>query len=149
MKLRTIVFLVALASAAFSATPDAWYAEPPAGIAFGKHDALPVGDIFEVVASMKRNAEVELRKQPVIPLSDAQARKFTGPYYSCPKGKRPYLVRALYGFADTGKFWVYRIKSEIWVLHESLGTDTTSSRTALVLNLDFDPSKAYVTASVL
>jgi hypothetical protein len=148
------VFLFVLASIASAAPttaakPDPWTAEPPPAISFGKHDAIPADDIFEVVASMREDAVTELQKIPLIPLSDAQARKFTGAYYLCPKGKRPFLVRALYGFAGTGKFWVYRIKREIWVLHESLGREFASQRTALVVNLDFDPAKAYVTVSII
>jgi hypothetical protein len=144
-----VLALVAWVAPAFPATPDSWIAEPPPSIAFGKHDVISAGDIYEVVASLRGNAEAELQKIPLIPLSHAQARKFTGAYYSCPKGKRPYLVRALFGSGGTGKFWVYQIKREIWVLHEFLGQDITLARTALVLNLDFDPAKAYVTVSTV
>jgi hypothetical protein len=149
MRFLFVLALVAWVAPALSATSDSWTAEPPPSIAFGKHDVISAVDIYEVVASMRGNAEAELQKIPLIPLSVAQARKFTGAYYSCPKGKRPYLVRALFGFAGTGKFWVYQIKREIWVLHESLGQDLTSARTALVLNLDFDPARAYVTVSII
>ena len=150
MRLRIFIgiALVACVLPVFSAARDSWIAEPPPGIAFGKKETISDVDIFEVVASMRENAEAELQKIPLIPLSHAQARKFTGAYYSCPKGKRPYLIRALFGYGGTGKFWVYQIKREIWVLHESLGQDFTSTRTGLVVNLDFDPAKAYVTVSI-
>lgn len=151
--MRPLLLLVpialAFAALANSATRDSWLAEPPPGISFRKQDAVPERDVYEVVASMRAHAEAELQKVPLLPLSEAQARKFTGEYYSCPKGKRPFLTRALYGFAGTGKFWVYQIKREIWVLHESLGSEFASSRTALILNLDFDPAKAYVTVSII
>jgi len=151
MRLRFFIgiALVACLPRLLSAAPDSWIAEPPSSIAFGKKEAVSDGDVFEVVASMRGNAEAELQKIPLIPLSHAQARKFTGAYYSCPKGKRPYLIRALFGYGGTGKFWVYRIKREVWVLHESLGQDFTSTRTGLIVNLDFDPAKAYVTVSIV
>lgn len=147
--LLCLLIPVAFAAPAHSVPRDSWIAEPPSRISFKKQEALPAGDVYEVVASMRANAEAELQKIPLLPLSEAQARKFTGESYSCPKGKRPFLTRALFGHAGTGRFWVYRINREIWVLHESLGSEFVSSRTALVVNLDFDPAQAYVTVSIV
>lgn len=98
---------------------------------------------------MSGNAESELQKNTFIPLSDVKARKYTGHYYICPKGKRPYLVRAVAGFAGTGKFQVYRVGQSIWVAHESLGRGWASARTAMVVNLDFEPTAAYATVSII
>ena len=81
-------------------------------------------------------------------ISEARSKKYTGHYYSCPPGKRPYLVRGVFGFAGTGAFYVYKVDRALWVSHESLGTDFVSSRTALIVNLDFEPSAAYATVSI-
>ncbi len=98
---------------------------------------------------MRGNAESELQKKQFVVLSEAQARKFTGIYYSCPKGKRPFLVRALFGYAGTGAFYVYRSGREICVAHESLGTEFFSARSALVVNLDSEPTAIYVSVSII
>ena len=151
MKARSILVggFLACVQTAFAASPDSWTAEPPLAIVADRRKAIPAADHYEVVASMRANAESELQKKQFVVLSEAQARKFTGPYYSCPNGKRPYLVRALFGFAGTGAFYVYRSGQEICVSHESLGTEFVSARSALIVNLDFDPTAIYVTVSII
>ena len=114
-----------------------------------RNRTIPVADHYEVVASMRANSESKLQEKHFVVLSEAQARKFTGAYYLCPKGKRPYLVRALFGFAGTGAFYVYRSGREICVSHESLGTKYFSARSALVVNLDFEPTTIYVSVSII
>ena len=146
---RWALFVVCSASAGFSATPDAWIMEPPPKIAAARKIEVPAGDAFEVVASMAEHAKSELRKKTFVAISDQQARKFTGPYYSCPKSKRPFLVRAVAGFAGTGTFHIFRVSDSIWVSHESLGEGFTSSPTAFVVNLDFVPESAYASVSII
>lgn len=148
MKTPLIACLLA-SSLAWAASPDAWLVEPPPEAAMSKLPAIPTSDVFEVVASKHGLATGELRTVAVLPISEERARLYTGHYYVCPKGKRPFLVRGLVGFAGTGHFRVYRVGSAIWICHESLGDQVISSRTALVLNLDFDPSLAYVTVSII
>lgn len=128
---------------------DPWWAAPPSSATIRKLPEIPTADFYEVVGSMVSSAEQELQKRPIILLSEAQARRFTGDYYTCPKGKRPFLMRALFAPARNGRFWLYRIEREIWVLHESVAVDAVSSRTAIVANLDFEPARAYVTTSVV
>lgn len=134
--------------AAMAATPDSWITEWPLPISTTKKEQMSLADIFEVVASMKGNAEADLQKKTFLAISEVQAKWFTGRYYSCPAGKRPYLVRGVFGFAGTGRFFVYKVDRALWVLHESLGTDFVSSRTALIVNLDFEPTAAYATVSI-
>jgi hypothetical protein len=146
---RFSISFLALALLVFGAEPDPWINAPPAKLPLAEEAKLPATDLFEVVASMNGNAQFDLQKKSFIALSEAAARKLTGHYYSCPRGKRPYLVRAVAGFAGTGKFHVYRIEQAVLISHESLGRGWATSRTALVLNLDFEPNAAYATVSII
>ncbi len=147
---RIIASLVIFsASAAFSATSDAWIVSPPPTAVAAKKIEIPVSDVFEVVTSMAEHAQSALHKKTFVPLSEQHARMFTGHYYSCPDGKRPFLVRAVAGFAGTGAFHVSRLGDAVWISHESLGEEFISSRTALVVNLDFTPTAAYASVSII
>ncbi len=150
-KMKALLPIVCLlgCSLALAASPDTWIVEPPREVAISKVPAIPTVDVFEVVASKHSLATGDLRKIAVTPISEERARLYTGHYYVCPKGKRPFLVRGLVGFAGTGHFRAYRVGTAIWVSHESLGDQIISSRTALVVNLDFEPSSAYVTVSII
>jgi hypothetical protein len=114
-----------------------------------KQEEIPATDRYEVIASMRASAESLLQKMPFAPLSDAQARRFTGAYYTCPKNKRPFLVRALYRSGGTSRFWAYKISNSIWILHESTEIDSTILRTAFVLNIDFAPTQIYVSTATI
>jgi hypothetical protein len=150
--MKTFVFstlFMAFAGFATSASEvDSWIVAPP-DIAGANTTAIPPGDVFEVVASMCGNAGAELQKKTFVALSEKSAKHFTGTYYSCPKGKKPYLVRGVYGFAGTGAFFVSKIGTAVWVSHRSLGDDFTSTRTALILNLDFEPTAVYSFVSII
>jgi len=145
---HALVMVVFVAMPTFAAEIDPWLVEPPTAILRAKKEQKVAVEFFEVVASMKGNADVELQKRPLIPVSRAQAQKFAGRAYSCPAGKRPYLVRALYGFAGTGAFQVFQVDRALWISHESLGTDFVSSRSALIVNLESEPAAAYVTVNI-
>jgi hypothetical protein len=134
-------------SAAFSSDATSWLNPPPVEV--GKADKQPVGgqDIFEVVASKLATAISDLNRQQFIPITEKEARYFTGHYYTCPAGKKPFLVRAIYAFGGTGRFRATRIDQAVWILHESLGDGESASKSALVLNLDFAPTSIYVTVS--
>src|ERR1019366_1862623 len=58
---------------------------------------LPKGDIYEVGASKLDWSSIrEMSPLGYEKLTEAGARAYTGAYYSCPVGKTPYLLRAVY-----------------------------------------------------
>ncbi|EEF57367.1 hypothetical protein [Pedosphaera parvula] len=115
----------------------------------GKWTQIPEQDIYEVVASKETVAVVsELAKKRFVELSDEQARFFTGHYFHSSKGKKPYLLRAVYGHGGTGKYTVSRNGSSVLVLHGSLGHSDASHKSALVVNLDFVPIETYVETEI-
>ena len=150
--MRALVVVVAVgclsADRSIAASADAWIVQPPSSISRAKSEQKIAVDFYEVVASMMGNAESELQKKALVRISEAQARHFGGQGYSCPKGKMPYLVRAPYGFAGTGRFRVVRIGEALWVSHESLGPEFVSQRSALIVNLESEPSVVYATVSI-
>jgi hypothetical protein len=137
-----------LVVASFGAEFDSWLSEPPPEAFLRKHPVVSERDFYEVVASMRGNSESELRKKAFIPITEDQAKKYVGVHFACPAGKRPFLVRALYAFAGTGRFSLSKFERGLVVIHESLGSEFVTFRSALVVNLDSEPSHLYVSVSV-
>jgi hypothetical protein len=108
---------------------------------------LPSSDFYEVVASMHAVAMSDLASAVLVPLSVERAKTFNDRYEPTP-GKQPYLVRALYGHAATGRYGVLRYGKDLRVYHGSLGHTSVCHESALVVNLDFVPREVYIEVSI-
>jgi len=109
-----------------------------------------IEEFFEVVGSRVRSATgFYLHKESVVKLSEDQAKRLAGEIYRCPPGLKPYLIRAVYGHGGTGRFRVKRVgEAAILVVHSSLGDVFTAHKSALIVNLDFDPKQIYCDVSI-
>lgn len=97
---------------------------------------LPVIKEDEAVAKLANEAVVEL--------SPAEAQTYSGKAATFP-GRKPYLVRALLYFRDTGSFSVFEKDQAIFIRHDSIGTSNPGEkRTAVVAYLTFKPKQVYV-----
>lgn len=105
-------------------------------------------DIYEVTASKVAFAFMELEQTSISKLSPELALWYTGHYYILPPDKQPYLVRAVYGHAGTGAFSLKRLDDGLLVLHQSMGHSTIYQKTALVVNLDYEPGQVYIRVSI-
>jgi hypothetical protein len=153
--MKTLLLLVFASLVGFvQAADDArlWIIRPP-DTKYGPDErkALDQSDVFEVVASKVSVAiSSELSKKQIVQVSEQTAMYYTGTYYRCPQGKKPYLVRAVYTFGGTGSYLVVRHLDSIWVEHHALGrAPFLHTKSALVVNLEFAPFAAYATASVI
>ena len=127
-----------------------WLREPDAeSIQNEKYPDIPQTDIYEVVASKIAFALTELEQTSISKLSPELAIWYTGHYYTMPPGKQPYLVRAVYGHAGTGAFSLKRLENDLLVLHQSMGHSTIYQKTALVVNLDYEPDQIYIRAKIV
>ena len=130
---------------------SAWLRDPPEDFRDAARK-IDESDAYEVVAS----ARDMLVFSPFGGLNDAafskispdDARRITGPYYRCPDGKTPYLVRAAYGHSGTGVFEFERAGRKVHIRHGSLERSFQAYRTAFILNLDFEPEEIYVSVSI-
>jgi hypothetical protein len=110
---------------------------------------VPATDVYEVVASKEIVAVIhDLTDERCVPLSEEQARYFTGHYYRKEGGTRSFLVMAVYGQGGTGEYTVSRRGDDLLVSHGSLGRHSAFHRSALVVNLDLQPQEVFVTASI-
>jgi hypothetical protein len=75
-----------------------------------------------------------------------EARWLTGPDFVCPKGKKPYIIRATYG-SPSGAYTVTRSGNKLLALHISLGNRGRISKSALIVNLDFHLEDTYAGVS--
>jgi hypothetical protein len=152
-KLLSLLMFVALVGFAHAAE-DArlWISRPPdAPYGPDEKKAVDQSDVFEVVASRVGVAvSSELSRKLFVQISERTAKFYTGSYYRCPQGKKPYLFRAVYTFGGTGHYLVVRHQDSVWVEHVALGSaPVVHSKSALVVNLDFEPTAAYATTSVV
>lgn len=143
------IFLATLASSFVCAAPTIkdgsdWIHRPPGKFQWVDWTKLPETDIYEVVASKEIVALVhDLAGMDFKAVDEIDAKNFTGHYYRCPAGKKPYLVRAVYGQIGNGSYKVYKRGNELLVFHSSLGSEIVSHKSALIVNLDFTPRSSY------
>jgi hypothetical protein len=126
-----------------------WLREPDLGVIDNeRYPVIPNNDIYEVTASKIDLAFMELEQRSISKLSPELATWYTGHYYTCPADKQPYLVRAVYGHAGTGAFSIKRLGNDLLIVHQSLGRSTIYQKSALVVNLDFEPDQVYIRATI-
>jgi hypothetical protein len=143
----TILALLVLPPFCIGAQPDTPQAEWRPAPDFNEGDRnwviLPQTDIYEVGASQMSNYRVrELPEWGFKELTVGEAEVLTGNHYSCPMGKRPFLVRALYGQEGIGSFRVERKENSlvvIWVCFPAI-THHGIGESALVVNLEAAPN---------
>lgn len=106
-------------------------------------------DVYEVVASKQDvSVNIDLKDRTFVKLTSDDASRHTGRYFRCPRGKTPYLVRAIYGYGGTGRYVVERFGRKLHVLHGSLGTEWIANKSALVVNLDFELEDVYTDVAI-
>ena len=126
-----------------------WLREPDLeDIQSEKYLEVPQTDIYEVTASKVNFAFSTLEETSIAKLAPESAIWFTGHYYTCPPNKQPYLVRAVYGHAGTGAFSLKRFDDNLLILHQSLGNSTIYQKTALVVNLDYEPNQVFIRVKI-
>lgn len=127
-----------------------WISSPPDANYYDfLNDEISAEDIYEIVAS-KNYVPIygKLKSTTHVELTPDLAKYFAGQSYNCPSGKTPYLIRAVYGHGGTGGYLVYRMGRKILVVHGSLGQISVSHKSAIIVNLDFEPELIYSTVSI-
>jgi bla regulator protein blaR1 len=114
---------------------------------------LPRPDVYEVGASKLDLSSIrELPPSGFRALKEPEAIHFTGAYYSCPSGKRPYLIRAVYARSGFGQFRAERRGSSLAIvwgapLALQIARSGEYQSSAVVVNLDFTPDEVYTELS--
>ena len=154
MKTKILALLV-LSPFCFGAQLDPaqveWRPAPDFNEADSSWVILPQTDIYEVGASQLIDFRVrDLPECGYKELAVGVAKRIAGPHYSCPAGKRPFLIRALYGQEGIGSFRVERKENSlglsslavIWASYPAIAHNGIE-RSALVVNLDAEPFAIY------
>jgi len=90
----------------------------------------------------------KLAATSVSPLIDGETAFFSGYDGPVGEGKKPFLVRAVFGNQSTGGYSVLRHGTDLFIRHVSLGGNPAPChKGALVLTLDFMPGEVYVVMS--
>lgn len=72
---------------------------------------------------------------------------FTGIYFQSEQ-KKLYIVRSVYGHGGTGNYTVSRLGNNLLIEHSSLGQEIVYHKSALILNLEFEPKEIYIICSI-
>jgi len=149
-RLAAAILGCVLSQGAFAQTEGkAWLNPPGQAIDLNERQVLEDNLFFEVVASRLPVAvHGDLQDVAAVALDTGRARFFTGPYFYCPRGLRPFLLRAVYGFGGTGRFDVSRIGKSVLIEHGSLGHSNPYNKSALVACLRDAPKAVYHIVSV-
>ncbi len=121
----------------FNFAPDGW----------AQSDELDEHMVIPVVRDQE--AVQKLDKAPFAELEPADVQHYTGKAAQF-AARKPYLVRALIYFKETGTFHVYQKDQAILIQHDSLGLDAPAeSRSAVVVFLSLPPRNVYVDCGLL
>jgi len=133
----------------------AWLRQPDFDYSHDDKNKLGASDYYQVSATNKASArEVSvaitnhLKDKRFLKIDEKQAKRFVGDHYKCAAGKQPYLVRAVFGHSGTGRYTLLKVDDNIIVSHGSLGRSSVYNRSALVVNLDFEPKELYNIVSI-
>lgn len=124
----------------YNFTPDSW-------VTSKEIDPKYVEPVVKEDEAVKK-----LEASPLIELSAQDAKYFGGKEVQFP-GMKPYLVRGLMFYKDSGAFEVFEKDQAIYVRHDSLGDEKakgalTERRTAVILWLPYKPKQVYVDCQV-
>lgn len=151
MKIMVLALILCVSALAETDDAKSWLSLPPADrMSYERRGSLiDSSNVFEVVVSRFDLAySHHLFASPIAAITTDQAKIYVGEGYRCPKGKRPYIIRGLYINGGTGGFSIYHWDRNLWVFHGCLGGGGGLNKSALVVNLDFEPATVYVSASV-
>ncbi|MFC0682852.1 hypothetical protein ACFFGH_33895 [Lysobacter korlensis] len=143
---RLLVLLALSAPAVVAAgTQDTWISPFALNMNTAKVvETIPRERFFEVAVSKLELAQERLESKPTIEQKWYDAEAFGQPAFSCTDARRPYLVRAVYQNGRTGGYRLQRVENTLWVAHNSLGKPTGQHRSALLVCLDFQPERVFV-----
>jgi len=154
--LSTAIF-AAVCMAAVSTSREAKPFPPPNTEDEIAHDPnwkiLPKEDVYEVGHSKMNWSSIrDLPASGFRKLSTAQAKAYTGAYYSCPADKTPYLMTAVFPTkGGPGQFRAERNGDSVTIVFGGMpiliSSATNYEQSAVVVNLDFTPFLVYTAVS--
>lgn len=150
MKTLATALLMACCSTAFATEPPAWQRMPEAAQVQGLTTlpVVPMASVYEVVPTKVDTAIAwHLDKASFAAINCEAATFLTGGHFSCEAGKKPVLVRAVFGNGGTGSFTVHYGGKALYVSHGSLGAPVAPRNVPLIVNLPSLPSDLYAWAS--
>jgi hypothetical protein len=122
--------------------PSPWLETVPSSLGPSREwIAIPRADSFEVPASKLPTAEYWLADKML--LVQENASYFGRADFKCAAGSALYLIRASYLNGGTGDFQVRWAGAALVVSHDSLGSATNTSKSALVACLSKRPTAIF------
>jgi hypothetical protein len=103
---------------------------------------------YVYTVTKEQEAVSRLEQDPVVELTPAEVEQLSGIKTEIP-GHKPYLLRALYYFRETGSFAVYVQGDAVMVRHDSVGSTTPKeTRSAVIVYRPVKPIVLFVDCQV-
>jgi hypothetical protein len=134
------VFSIFVCVRGIASQPEPWLETVPSSLG-REWIAIPHADFFEVPASKLPTAEYWLADRML--LVQENASYFGRADFKCAAGSALYLIRASYLNGGTGDFQVRWAGAALVVSHDSLGSATNTSKSALVACLSKRPTAIF------
>jgi hypothetical protein len=149
MKRLLSMALIAIASDGFAAQLDSWFHEVPAELRpRGDAPQLAADHFAEIPASKLQSAEERLATVSLSELKEeCEVAAFAPAKFSCQRGERIFLVRALYEYGERGFWEVFPLGADLLVRNSALGPAAPTHRSALVVCWRSKPATVYVEVS--
>ena len=138
----------AVAACMREAAVEAWLRKFDQDLHALRYHALPETDFFEVGASKLELAMNELSERSFAPLDELLLTELCGNTYRRQDGKKPYLVRAVYGNTPA-PFAVFSREGQLFIVHVGMRQgERWFRKSALIVSLPEPPKTVYVAADV-
>ena len=134
--LRKSIFMIILSfsMSVYSQTEDEWVEWPPGPYVYEGFVEVGQDHLFGIQERYQSESMEKLEDQKFVTISEDVARRYVGNDYLNEKGRKPYLIRAVYGHA-TGRYVLFKRNQEYFLLHASLGKSSPRHRAAMVINV--------------
>lgn len=125
---------------------DTWYVRPVNGD-YDRWQLLDRSRLHAVLPTMMDEALKMVDKVPITKVTTEKAHELGGGLARANSSGELFVIRAL-SFNPWGKFYVYVMKDQLWLENGTLGRSARMQRSALIVQLDRQPTHVFVTCSV-
>ena len=125
---------------------DTWYVVPPTWDR-DRWQMLDRSRNHAVLSTMMDEALKMVDKVPIAKVTTEKAHELSGGLARANSSGDLFVIRAL-SFNPWGKFDVYVMKDQLWLENYALGTSSRMKRTALIVQLDRQPTHVFVTCGI-
>ena len=148
MRWNALLLACCLGPAIAGPKNDRWQRSPSDDVRQADAPKLAEDKFAEIPASKLESAQERLAKTALSELkADYELQEFAPRGFSCGRGERAFLARALYEYGERGYWEIFLLGQDLLVRNSAYGAPAPTHRSALVLCLKKAPKRIYVEVS--